>query len=481
MTKPQVYEALRNFEFVKTMSSFISAHITALEKRKTPFVLVKFSCDIIFEYLYYREVLCEFELKDLKVANLVPTIAGHILSENICSNYEVDNDTFDDEKKLVIYELFKLLLLINEQFLMKEYTCGAENEIFKTLTLDEDGNPNNSRLMRCINLSIYHLNREESQIIKILILKFLYLVFTKESTKKLVYLNDLKILVDIFIRELNNLDYNLVDDTRILVIDYLRVMYPMLINSQLPEIYWYKNDEILKVLGNLASSNDSNSNFDENKKEQDDVISKLAIKCMKVPWLNSKKSSSSLQLTRTNSSNGSTTDISDIGAAFTRIASVRTSTRADYHRQTTSHNLRLDTRNNSLLQADIFCENNNNVFLKGVESLCINDEPTHCLSKFSEQQLGKNVNILDLPTEYMNSKPLPKLPDIPLPDRKRNGLYSHNGSSDSSFSSLSLLVRKSMKKQAPPPPPVAPYTISSPSAPTNCTPPPPPPPRRRRL
>lgn len=467
--KDLLYDSLIKFKFVPTMGKFISTHIVS----NRSFVLLKFSCDIFFEFLYYREVFDDDDFDDLVNSKLVSTIISHLLTAKINHSYDVDGDTYEDEDKLVAYEQFKLLLLINEQFLMKSYTSKIPNRVFEVLMLDDNGLSNNNRMVTFINLLIYHLNREESQIIKILILKFLNSIFTNKETNNLVYLNDLKILVDIFIRELNDLDYDVDNDTRILVIDYLRVMYPLLSNTQLAQSMDYKSDQILEVLRSLVLAS-QNSDANDNIKQQENVIVKLATRCMGITWLKPKRDfrpSPPLVETSTDLS-----DISDIGAAFTRIASVRTSNRADYHRHTTIHNNKPETI------AESRAANNHNLFLDNFETLKIKSQTLN--TKWGDLNDGvkspTDCNILDLPSEYMNSKPLPNLP---VPEKRRGQMYAQENSSASSINSVSLLVKKALKKKAPPPPPPSSRgetPIYSSSNLNGNTPPPPPPPRRRR-
>ncbi|KAF6071884.1 hypothetical protein FOB64_000840 [Candida albicans] len=153
-----LFQTLRQYHMMSIMSEFITTEIMAIDLNKSKFVILKFSCDIIFEYFYRVEILSDNELT---------------------------------------YEELKLLLLINEQFLMKSFNTNNKNLVFDELMMGNITNGNLNNITGFINLLIYHLNREESHIIKILILKFLYLVFTSSSTCKLIYLNDLKILIDI--------------------------------------------------------------------------------------------------------------------------------------------------------------------------------------------------------------------------------------------------------------------------------------------
>lgn len=55
------------------------------------------------------------------------------------------------------------------------------------------------------SLFIFQGETEEDLCMQLLILKMLYLLFTTPGTQEYFYTNDLKVLVDVFVRELNNL------------------------------------------------------------------------------------------------------------------------------------------------------------------------------------------------------------------------------------------------------------------------------------
>ncbi|CAK7901213.1 hypothetical protein CAAN1_11S01904 [[Candida] anglica] len=522
----QLIEVLRELNFAKIIFEFLSVHIKNFNAATAPYIILKFGCDIVFEYLYRVEILSDNEFKSLAMeTSLISTLISDLLKNDNFNNYDLDDDEdWDDENKVIAYEEFKLVLLINEQYLMKSYTMpGLENRVFLGLmnVSDTSGQPNQtSQVSGFINMVICYLNREESQIIKILILKFLYLIFTTSYTTKLFYLNDLKILVDIFIRELNNLDCSedngVANENRILTITYLRVMYPLLMFSQLSELEsGYKNNEIVNLLGHLIvnsepRSSDGESSMQKSIQEQEEVITNLAIKCLKLPSLKKTRrtssstsptmkhvrsatvpapvpgsvpepsakrpSPSSLTSSPASSTSSLTTSSSfrktrpdlyqrgenisqeSIGAAFTRVASVRASTRKDFHRNTTTHNL----EGSKVTKRNAFMDNNNNIFQSetGLSSLSLDDDQ----------------NILNLPKEYLGdiksqsniSKPTPSPSPSPSP------------------SIGSRLIRKALIKKAPPPPPHAHSPIhhrnllQHEESKDSPTPPPPPPPRRRR-
>ncbi|GME81801.1 unnamed protein product [[Candida] boidinii] len=117
-------------------------------------------------------------------------------------------------------------------------------------------------------------------------LKVLYLIFTTSKTCQWVYLNDLKVLIDIFIRELFNLSARR-DES--LINTYLRVLCPMLIFTNLKDED-YKLDSIKEVLNYL-------NNFENSS----NMTKKLSLKCLKLDLFNKLEN----QIKNSKSKNGS--------------------------------------------------------------------------------------------------------------------------------------------------------------------------------
>lgn len=460
-----LFTVLRKLNLVTILSRFIACHIRSLDEVVTSssYILLKFACDIIFEYLYYWELLSDDEFFSLTVETaLVPVLITHLLSHNKFSDSDDREGEWEDEANLMAYEELKLLLIVNEQYLMKSYyTDTITNQVFNGLLLHGDSQLDTQvRIANFINLLVYHINREESSIVKILILKFLYLVFTTSYTTKLVYLNDLKILVDIFIRELNNLDYSddIGQENRVLIITYLKVLRPLLTFSQISES-GYKNEEIIELLRNLISNSTAGSvEADSPRSHQVQTIAKLAMKCLAIPWLKTKKATDVTPVKRSTSASSlsllaENMSIDPEDDPFARVASVRTSTHADYHKHTTSHN-------NEDVQRSQIIANNGNVFLSAADK-----------TLNSGHTVGTNysdtLKLLDLPKEFLQ-----KHGDRPMsPFTSDLRFVESRNSSSSSIASASLVTMKGKKKKAPPPPNLKILSMS---------PPPPPPPRRRR-
>lgn len=129
------------------------------------------------------------------------------------------------------------------------------------------------------------LNRESETSLQLLILKLLYLLFTTPATYEYFYTNDLRVLVDVVIRNLLDLPHS----ATALRHTYLRVLHPLLAHTQLADTdNHYKREELRKVLtlltgvgldgGPMATAMAHFGATDETTK-------RLGARCASVPWL----------------------------------------------------------------------------------------------------------------------------------------------------------------------------------------------------
>lgn len=408
-----ILDTLRDLQFFQVLGDFIASHVHQIGSLHSSYVLLKFTCDSVFQYLYHVVLLSDAEFEHLTSSNLVPVLIEHLLANDNFNHYGLSGSDFADESKLVAYEEFKLLLLINEQYIMKAYSRHqAGNRVFEGLL--NTGKESVNGICGFTNLLMYHINREELRILKILMMKFLYIVFTTSYTANLPYVNDLKILVDIVLRELNDLDYaSETSEDYVLALTYLKVLYPILMFSQLLKMQpKYKLGEIVETLRNIVFNCDPPSDDESSVgSHEPNSIVRNALKILAIPWL--KKGH--LRLNRsTNSSSESLSSVLSLGLrlgalkmqplqtpstdSFTlsHVASVRALSKSDFNRHTENHNLQL--RDDTM-----FAANNHNIFQ-------------------SEQDATDTAMLLDLPTEYLQ-KP------------------------------ESTLQAKARRKKAPPPPP----------------------------
>lgn len=110
---------------------------------------------------------------------------------------------------------------------------------------------------------------------QILILKLLYLLFTNQATYEYFYTNDLRVLVDVVIRNLLDLP----DEAAPLKHTYLRVLHPLLAHTQLNQPPHYKRLNLKQLLHLLSEVND------EHFQPADQTTIRLVERCKKVPWL----------------------------------------------------------------------------------------------------------------------------------------------------------------------------------------------------
>lgn len=190
------------------------------------------------------------------------------------------------------YTVLKVLLALNEQYMIASVeqhkvldtdeknpstkpTDFTKNKIFHTLV------SNRKKFSSFGESIVFLLNRGPDNCVQLMVLKFLYQIFTTPETYDYLYLNDLKVIVDVFIRELNDLSL----DEEKLLHTYLRVLHPLLTYSD-----WksecYKRSQIIKVLEHLSFKSRVCLS------ELDDTTIRLADRCLNVPTLHLSKSRS---------------------------------------------------------------------------------------------------------------------------------------------------------------------------------------------
>lgn len=171
----------------------------------------------------------------------------------------------------------RVQLVLNEQYMIvsassptsEEPDAPLTNRVIKVLSVDGPS------YMTFGENIILLLNRETETSLQLLILKVLYLLFTTAATQEYFYTNDLRVLLDVIIRNLLDLP----DSLTSLRHTYLRVLYPLLAFTQLREPPHYKVYEIIKVLGILGGS--SSIHF----APVDETTLRLVERVAKVPWL----------------------------------------------------------------------------------------------------------------------------------------------------------------------------------------------------
>ncbi|RUS15731.1 hypothetical protein BC937DRAFT_92077 [Endogone sp. FLAS-F59071] len=158
--------------------------------------------------------------------------------------------TGDDVNESFNYGVIKLLLAFNEQFMMIQAGAqhAAEQEaVISNPVLDALANTGDGRIFG--QNIIFMINRTVETTLQLLILKLLYLIFTTPPLYEFFYTNDLCVLVDVFLRELCSLD----DEDETLRQTYLRVLTPLLVNTQIRHLP-YKREIIHRALLSLIAN-----------------------------------------------------------------------------------------------------------------------------------------------------------------------------------------------------------------------------------
>ncbi|KAF9463233.1 hypothetical protein BDZ94DRAFT_1259432 [Collybia nuda] len=160
------------------------------------------------------------------------------------------------------YGVIKLIVSLNEQFMVASLLSDVDVPAPKPngTELSESKNRVLRVLMRRLGSSktfgenmIFMLNRAqrtpEDLCMQLLILKILYVLFTTKGTSEYFYTNDLCVLVDVFLREIVDLD----EDSESLRHTYLRVLHPLLTKTQLRDVP-YKRPQIVYALESLTGN-----------------------------------------------------------------------------------------------------------------------------------------------------------------------------------------------------------------------------------
>ncbi|KAG6898079.1 hypothetical protein C0992_005999 [Termitomyces sp. T32_za158] len=176
------------------------------------------------------------------------------------------------------YSVIKLIVSLNEQFMV----ASLNKQVEAATTESQLENRVLIVLMRRLWSSktfgenmIFMLNRAErtpeDSCMQLLILKLLYVLFTTEGTSEYFYTNDLCVLVDVFLRELVDLD----EDSESLRHTYLRVLHPLLVRTQLRDTP-YKRPQIVYALESLVA--------DSKVRDVNPTTKRLVERCLTGDW-----------------------------------------------------------------------------------------------------------------------------------------------------------------------------------------------------
>lgn len=257
----ELLEILRNFNGFTVLLRVIKNYVAI---RKTAN-----GDNFIGGYKNFMLLLCalgkSFDLTS-EVDKIDPKDLSYILSE-MKLRAEMEDE--------VNFWAFRMLLVLNEQYIyqsgLKIYYRDKMNVIVDMLLKDM------KKFQKFTEMLVFNFNREVNLVDQILIMKFLYVIFSNDETNRLFYLNDTKIIMDIMIRQLNDLQ---LQTSEYLVNIYLRVLQCMLVNTDLSE-HSYKVRELEDVLNYLICN-----------EEASDKTRKLAKRCLKCDFFSAKKSQS---------------------------------------------------------------------------------------------------------------------------------------------------------------------------------------------
>ncbi|KAF7730711.1 hypothetical protein EC973_001660 [Apophysomyces ossiformis] len=149
--------------------------------------------------------------------------------------------TRGDAEESFNYDLIRLILVFNEQFVM---TSHSSNRVIEVLTRRIDTTNTFSA-----NL-IFMLNRSDDSLVQFLILNLLHSILTCPALYEYFYTNDLYVLVDVILREVCDLGEE--KGAERVREAYLLVLKPLLINTQLRQAP-YKKSEIHKTLCSMIT------------------------------------------------------------------------------------------------------------------------------------------------------------------------------------------------------------------------------------
>ncbi|KZT33232.1 hypothetical protein SISSUDRAFT_1066309 [Sistotremastrum suecicum HHB10207 ss-3] len=207
--------------------------------------------------------------------------------------FDLVERTRDMRDETFNYAAIKLLIALNEQFMLAVASAATKTKSpqkhashVHSHHSDQAAKSRNlvlivlvQRLHTCPTFGeniIFMLNRTSSSTpegvsLQLLILKLLYLLFTTPATSHYFYTNDLRVLVDVFIREISDLG----DEHDSLRHTYLRVLHPLLTNTQLKEAP-YKSAQVLRLLEGLVGGG--------NYREVSQTTKRLVERCLGGEW-----------------------------------------------------------------------------------------------------------------------------------------------------------------------------------------------------
>lgn len=214
---------------------------------------------------------------------------AHVTDEFVQRLFDIIEEVSNDVTDPYHYPVIRVVLVLNEQFMVAAHdpdhlkrTIPLTNKVVKVLSAQ------GSRYKTFGENIILLLNREDETSLQLLTLKLLYLLFTTPPTYEYFYTNDLRVLVDILIRNLLDLP----EEATSLRHTYLRVLYPLLEHTQLQNPPYYKQTELRKLLSVLGGAYVIDQTEDVESPSHwthfdsiDETTKRLVKRCKGVSWL----------------------------------------------------------------------------------------------------------------------------------------------------------------------------------------------------
>lgn len=247
-----------------------------------------------------HRMLMELLYEMSRIQKITPEDLLHVQDECVTHLFNIIEQISGDVHDPYHYPVIRVLLVLSEQFMVAAHeptsadasSTPLTNKVIKVLS------SHGSNYKSFGENIILLLNREDETSLQLLTLKLLYLLFTTPPTYEYFYTNDLRVLVDILIRNLLDLP----EDAAALRHTYLRVFYPLLDHTQLRHPPQYKREEIRKLFSVLARGQPIGSDAEApmskswgHFEEVDDTTKRLVGRCQKVTWLADPESDSPIQ------------------------------------------------------------------------------------------------------------------------------------------------------------------------------------------
>ncbi|AGO11844.1 AaceriADR075Wp [[Ashbya] aceris (nom. inval.)] len=233
--------------------SKLEANITELDEeineelRKISTVLL----DLLFQILKYSK--CE-------LGNLQQVDDFFVYYMMVSLRSDTVEDMYNNAK-------FRLLLALNEQYIISNHKAGLENKVYAYLM-------NHTVSKQFMELLLLQFNRTIDKSLQIMMCKIIYLILTSRDdiAMNYFYLNDLHVVTDVLIRNLTNIS----EDEEVLRNTFLRILDLILRKTEWTQTH-YREQELLELLEYLCSVDNLCSSGDV--KSEHMSTTKLALKC----------------------------------------------------------------------------------------------------------------------------------------------------------------------------------------------------------